>query len=301
MHRRRFLQSASLTAAAVAIAPLNACRNVTHPAYPMGYQLFSVRDVMATDPLATVAALTDMGYRHFEAYGYDAQSDRLYGMAPAELRARLTGLGTRLTSSHFGFADYLHRPDDELRRYTDRCARAAQALGLDYLVWPVMPEADRTPDGYRLLADRLNLIGEQLRGSGTPLAFHNNGGEFADLGDGTSGYDVVLAKADPDLVKLQLDMYWLRHDTSALTPAEVIARAPGRTHLWHVKDMHPVSRDYTELGAGTIDYAALLPSAGESGLVHLYLEQGGNFAQDSVTSARASATHWQSELARRVG
>ena len=30
--------------------------------------------------------------------------------------------------------------------------------------------------------------------------------------------------------------------------------------MWHVKDMHKVSRDYTELGNGTIDYTQIWPT-----------------------------------------
>ena len=303
MTRRAFVQHASIVAGATALAP--ACRRSAAmdpaPRFPMGYQLYSVRDAMAADALGTVRALLDMGYVHFEAYGYDAAADTLYGLAPKRLRRELDALGTAVTSAHFGFADYLHEPADALRRYTDACLSCAEALDLRYLVWPIIRAADRTPEGFRQLARQLNVVGERVRGAGRGFAFHNNGGEFVDLGDGTTGYDIVLAETDPTLVELELDMYWLAHDRAGLTPAELIAREPGRFRLWHVKDMHPVSRDYTELGAGTLDYRSLLPSPERSGLELVYLEQGGNFAVDSMTSAAVNAEHWQRRLARRVG
>ena len=306
MRRRTFL---SLAGAATAYASLAAACERGAREWPVGYQLFSVRDAMASDPLGTLTALRDMGYRHFEGYGYDADADRLYGMPPATLADHLAALGTPMTSAHFGFAAYLDPAaggTDALRRYTDACLGAAEALGLDYLVWPVVPAAYRTADGYARLAESLNVIGEQLAGSGRQLAFHNNGGEFAPLppargGDGArSGYDIVLAGTDPARVRLQLDMYWLAHDDAGLTPAEIVARAPGRVELWHVKDMHPASRDYTELGAGTLDYAALLPDPAASGLRHLYLEQGGNYASDSMASAETNVSHWRNALAGQL-
>ena len=55
--------------------------------------------------------------------------------------------------------------------------------------------------------------------------------------------------------------------------------------MWHVKDMHKVSRNYTELGNGTIDYTKIWPDAAMSGMKHFFVEQGGNFAVDAMTSA----------------
>ena len=51
--------------------------------------------------------------------------------------------------------------------------------------------------------------------------------------------------------------------------------------MWHVKDMHKVSRDYTELGNGSIDYTQIWPDTEFSGMKHFFVEQGGNFSQDS--------------------
>ncbi|NJN37315.1 MAG: hypothetical protein HC794_10070 [Nitrospiraceae bacterium] len=54
--------------------------------------------------------------------------------------------------------------------------------------------------------------------------------------------------------------------------------------MWHVKDMHKVSRDYTELGNGTIDYTTIWPDVALAGMKHFFVEQGGNYAQDSMRS-----------------
>ena len=297
MHRRRFLQQAPLLAAAAAVGP-RALAAGAGRGYPVGYQLFSVRDALDADPLGTLRALVAMGYAHFESYGYDADDDRLYGYAPHELRRHLDELGVGMTSGHFGFADYLDRPDDDLRRYTDRCLACAEALGQRYLVWPKVPEAYRTAEGYGRVASKLTVIARQLAGSGRDVAWHNNGGEFEALDEaGATGYGLVLAQADPALVKLQLDLYWLAHDITDLTPAQLVERNPGRFVMWHVKDMHPESRDYTELGAGTIDYREWAPDPGAAGLEYLYLEQGGNYAEDSLASARVNVDYYRRELA----
>ncbi len=298
MHRRSFLHHSSVLAAGALVAP-NACARTRDTRFAMGYQLFSVRDAMATDALGTLRALIGMGFEHFEAYGYDAAADSLYGLSPKQLKTQLDDMGTRITSAHFGFADYLRASDDELRRYVDACLTTAETIGMSYLVWPIIKPADRTVDGFKQLCAQLNKIGEQVTQGGKTFAFHNNGGEFADLGGGVRGYDIVLAEADPTYVKLELDMYWLAHE-STLTPAQLIAQQPGRFVLWHVKDMEAVTKAYTELGNGTIDYIRLLPDPKVSGLDFVYLEQGGNFADTSMKSAATNARYWQDKLARRI-
>ena len=54
--------------------------------------------------------------------------------------------------------------------------------------------------------------------------------------------------------------------------------------MWHVKDMHKVSRDYTELGNGSIDYTQIWPDTELAGMKHFFVEQGGNFTQRSDAS-----------------
>jgi sugar phosphate isomerase/epimerase len=103
-------------------------------------------------------------------------------------------------------------------------------------------------------------------------------------------YDIILSETDPSLVKLQVDLYWLAHDSAQ--PAHAwFQRAPGRFVMWHVKDMHKVSRDYTELGNGTIDYTRIWPDTTLAGMEHFFVEQGGNFAHDPMRSIADGAAY----------
>jgi hypothetical protein len=69
-----------------------------------------------------------------------------------------------------------------------------------------------------------------------------------------------------------------------------IKRAPCRFMVWHIKDMHKVSRHYTELGNGSIDDRRILPDAAMSGMKHFFVEQAGNFTVDVMTSAAVGAS-----------
>jgi sugar phosphate isomerase/epimerase len=75
-------------------------------------------------------------------------------------------------------------------------------------------------------------------------------------------------------------------------------RAPGRFLMWHVKDMHKTSRDYTELGNGTIDFTKIWPDAELAGLKHFFVEQGGNFTHDPFRSITDSAEYVKRVLLR---
>ncbi|HKH59746.1 MAG TPA: hypothetical protein VKA49_02885 [Flavitalea sp.] len=50
---------------------------------------------------------------------------------------------------------------------------------------------------------------------------------------------------------------------SKLSPAQLIARQPGHFVMWHIKDMDKKTRDYSELGNGSIDFTVILPEASQ--------------------------------------
>jgi len=295
MNRRKFLiQSSLLAAAAASVYP--ACTDLDDSAskFALGYQLYSIRDLMTQDPRDTLTKLRQMGYQHGEVYGFDSVTNKIFGVSPAELKSMFDELGMAATSGHYDFASLLEASDDDMRVYTDKVLACAKTLNSKYLVWPLLREHQRTLEAYGKLVDKLNLIGEHIKGSGIGLAYHNHGYEFQDH-DGTSGYDMIIAETDPKLVKLELDMYWLAYDPQK-TPSQLIVEQPGRYVMWHIKDMHKVSRDYTELGNGSIDYTTYLPDPKKSGLEYFYIEQGGNYTVNSLTSAEVSARYFQEKL-----
>ena len=70
--------------------------------------------------------------------------------------------------------------------------------------------------------------------------------------------------------------------------------------MWHIKDMDKVTRDYTELGNGSIDYLSMLPDPHTSGLVYYYIEQGGNFTVNSMESAATSIAYFKKHLQKQL-
>lgn len=293
MNRRNFIKNAGVLGAAASF-PISSCSMFDKPKYKMGYQLFSIRDEMAKDPIATLKALKLMGYEDFETYGFDPENGTFYGFKSSEFKMILDDLQLSTTSGHYGFSSYLSEPEDDLKRFVEACINGAHALDMKYITWPWIATEQRTIDNFKLMAKKLNLIGAQVTAAGLGFAYHNHDFEFEDH-DGEIGYDIILKETDPSLVKLQMDMYWVMH-SSKLTPKEWVANQPGRFVMWHIKDMDKVTRDYTELGNGSIDYVEILPDPIASGLEFYYIEQGGNFATSSMKSAADSAEYFKKHL-----
>ncbi len=260
----------------------------------MGLQLFSVRDAMERDPLDALNRVAAFGYEDLETYGYDVDKGTYYGYDAREFRIILEDLGLSASSGHYGFSEFLTKPIDELKRYTEQCIVGAKALDKSYITWPWLAPEYRNLEHYKLLAERLNAIGEWVTKAKLGFAYHNHGYEFDDH-DGQNGYDIILRDTDPATVKLQMDLYWVMH-SSKVTPKEWVAKQKGRFVMWHIKDMDKVTRDYTELGNGSIDYLSILPDPQESGLEFYYIEQGGNFKHNSMQSASDSATYFKRHL-----
>ena len=292
MNRRDFIKTGAIGGASLLANPLLNKSSIKN--YKLGYQLFSIRDRMDSNPIATLKKLKSVGYQDFEIYGYDAKQNSIYGFPPHELIKILEDLNLTVSSGHYGFSDYLHKSDSLLEEFVDKCIVAAKELKSKYITWPWLDPAQRTMDNYKIMGGKLNKIGEQVTKAGLGFAYHNHGFEFEDH-NGSSGYQIILNETDPSLVKLQLDMYWVMH-SSNLTPKEIVESQPGRIVMWHIKDMDKVTRDYTELGNGSIDYKKLLPDPANSGLEYYFIEQGGNFSIDSMNSAIQSANYFKENL-----
>ena len=262
--------------------------------YKLGYQLFSINQDMNNDPLGTLVKAKAMGYRDFEIYGFDPDKVTYYKIPADEFKSELDGMGLTVTSGHYGFDPYLEKSDADMERFVDQCIKGAKALKSPYITWPWMDPKRRNMVMYKKLPSILNRIGQQISEAGLKFAYHNHGFEF-ELHHGQMGYDFILNETDPDLVKLQIDMYWVMH-AGTTTPIELVKKHPGRFVMWHIKDMDAMTRDYTELGNGAINYINVLPDTEESGLEYYYIEQGGNFTHSALKSAETSAAYFQKYL-----
>lgn len=285
MTRRTFIQQAGVLAASTGVFPASMQRK----RYKMGLQLYTMRAALRQDVDGSLKRIAGLGYEELETYGFDPQAIRYYGLDAKEFARRLNDLNLTTPTGHYDLNRFVTTSVDDLKGYFDRCIEGAKALGQTYITWPLIDPDSRTLDKFKVVAERLNIIGAQAKKAGLQVAYHNHDFEFIEQ-NGQIGYDIILKETDPSLVKLQIDLYWIAHGSKF--PANYwFKRAPGRFELWHVKDMHKVSRDYTELGNGSIDFTQIWPDAELAGLKHFFVEQGGNFTHDPWQSITDSAAY----------
>ncbi|PZX58074.1 sugar phosphate isomerase/epimerase family protein [Algoriphagus chordae] len=293
LNRRDFIKQTGLALSAASFG-LTSFKNFKPKKYKMGLQLFTIRVPMAEDPRKALKTIAGFGYQDTETYGYDGATQSFYGMPATDFKQVLEDNSLESTSGHYDFIKYFNGSEDELLRYTDQSIEGAHALGQKYITWPWLDPDSRSIEKFKILADKLNLIGERVNKAGLGFAYHNHDFEFIDH-DGEIGYDIIVQNTDPELVKLQIDLYWVAH-SSPRTAHELFLEQPGRFVMWHIKDMDKVSRDYTEMGNGSIDYTKILPDATLSGMEYYYIEQGGNFAQNPIQSVKDSAEYFKKNL-----
>ena len=283
--RRTFLQQSGAFASAALVSPVSQPRQ----RYKLGLQLYTLRAAMRQDVEGTLKRIAAMGYEEVETYGFDPEGIRFYGLEAKAFAQRLRDHNLTTPSGHYDLNRFVASSVDDLKRYVDRCIEGANVIGQAYITWPLIDEGFRTIEKFKVVAERLNVAGAQIKKAGLQLAYHNHDFEFVEQ-NGQIGYDVILKDTDPALVKMQMDLYWIARG-SKLSPNEWFKRQPGRFVMWHVKDIHKTSRDYTEVGNGTIDFTRIWPDASLAGLKHFFVEQGGNFTHDPFRSVADSAEY----------
>jgi hypothetical protein len=185
--RRSFLKSSAMLSAGLLMAPE---LFAAHKKRYVGVQLYTVRDAMAKDPLATLAKVAKVGFNSVEGATYTG-TQKFYGMEPAEFKKVLSDNGLIMPSGHFMLGEGM--PDTTKGTIVNEWQKAvddAAAVGLKYMVCAYLLDSERgTLDHYKETADKLNKAGEIAKKAGIQLCYHNHDFEFASQ-DGKYPYDV---------------------------------------------------------------------------------------------------------------
>jgi sugar phosphate isomerase/epimerase len=272
----------------------------------VGLQLYSVRDSLARDPWGTLARLAEAGFTHLEAANHHARHDPGvgFGVAAPELRSQLASLGLSIVGCHINPLDVAILP-----RALDYQAELGNTqFGCDIEFFPY---GDR--DYVLRRAELFNTVGELARERGMRFYYHNHFQEFQRFGDDYV-YDLMLQNTDPDLVKLELDTYWMYR--GGQDPIAWMEKCADRVILLHQKDFpagapQPLNlfdgvvspteniglavflerkdeRCFTEIGTGVLPIQSILDTAGTlPALDYLILEQD-HTALDDIESVRTS-------------
>ena len=273
--RRNFLFGAAAAMASHRVWALSA-------AMPIGLQLYSVSAELQKDTFGTLKTLRDIGYTRVETSGFA-------GLTAPEFRAQLDRADLTCNSAHMPFG-----PDDPQPLFEQAHAVGAHFVVSSGQLSKKSGRADTTLDEYAAMAERLNVLGKKARQAGLQYAYHNHNFEFRKLEGDHIGYDVILAKTDPELVAFELDWGWAV--AAGASPAAYFIQYPGRFRMLHVKDFEPTAGTSTsldqdkrprgtELGRGHIDYRPILTAAVKAGIHDFYIEQEPPFVEMPALAA----------------
>ena len=295
--RRDFLKMTGVFAAGSLLIPFGCApkkapetvAEVIIPAKPkdIGLQLYTLRNEIQNNGLeATLERVASIGYKWMEPFGYEGR--KFLGKTPQEFSKILSDLGMSMPSVHSVTEVSSAGGKDAIIDQMKTTAEDAITAGSKYLVWAFLKPEDRTGmDDYKRHIETWNKFGEVCKQTGIQFAYHNHDFEFIEY-DGVKPYDVIMKETDADLVKFELDLYWITK--SGNDPVEYFKKDPGRFHLWHVKDMDPTDDFFAPVGQGKMDFKKIFDARETSGLKYFFVEQ--DATREGVSPLDTIAVSW---------
>lgn len=270
--RRKFIKQSGLALGAISFPQiLTSCISPDGKKYDFepGIQLYTIREAMDKNPEDALHKLAKMGYKLVETATYTG-TELFYGLSAGEFSKVLNDNGLRAPSGHYAVGN--KETKGTILGGWEKAIEDADKAGLNYMVCAYLSDDERSSiDAYKKRAEEFNHAGELCKKAGIQFAYHNHAFEFEEL-EGQTPYDILLNETDADLVKMEMDIYWVSR--SGKDPVALIEKDPGRYVLWHVKDMAKTEdKNFTEVGNGVIDWPEIFSHANQSGLQHFFVEQ----------------------------
>jgi len=273
--RRTFLSNLALAAVA-ARTPRVLEGTITSRAAKLdriGMELYTVRSLTAKDLAGTLAQLAKIGYKEVEFAGY-------FNHPAIEIRSMLDQDGLTAPAVHVAITDIENQGDET---FAD-----AKTIGHKWIVVASLPRGQReTSDDWKKVAARFNVAGEKVKAAGFHFAFHNHNDVFKKVGDDLP-IDILMRETDPSLVSYEMDVYWVVNGGG--NPVDLLQRYPGRFTMLHLKDSKgPPAHKMADVGAGTIDFKAILTRAKAAGIENYFVER--DDPSDPMGSAATSFSY----------
>ncbi len=244
---------------------------------PVGLELYSVRQALQKDDVGTLKAVAKMGYESVEFYApYTSWTTE----KAKDIRSLLNSLGMRCLSTHNNAATWTPGA-------IDHAIELNQILGSKLII---MSSAGRVEnlDGWKGVAEKLNVAAAKMKPVGIRAGFHNHRMEFMPI-EGKTPMEVLAAETGKGVV-LQLDVGTCVE--AGVDPVQWINQHPGRFASIHCKDW---SRDTAVgfkalFGEGDAPWKKIFAAAEKVGGVECYLvEQEGSRYSEFETADKCLA------------
>ena len=288
--RRSFLKHSALALAGTTLLSNDLFASYKKKNEIVGIQLYSIRADMQKNPLATLQALSKMGYKHVEHANY--VNRKFYGYAPAEFKKIVSDLGLCVESGHSVMSKKHLTADgtdftDEWKYTVEDSATAGQI----YVISPWM-DAEIRKDHTKLmkLMEVFNKSGELCNKYNMKFGYHNHDFEFSEKLNGETLFDIILTNTDPKLVVQQLDIGNMVN--GGAKAIDILNKYPNRFESMHVKD-EILSKEGNEkyestiLGKGIVNSKEVIDLGRKlGGTTHFIIEQEAYQGMEPLETAK---------------
>jgi sugar phosphate isomerase/epimerase len=159
--------------------------------YPIGLELYSVREALAKDLVGTLREVARIGYEVVEFYAPYFEWTVPYAK---EVRRQMDDLGLRCHSTHNHVEAFA--PGEGI----GKAIELNQVIGARHLILASAGREGRTLDTWKKLCDQLTTAVGQLQPHGLTAGFHNHQTEWAKI-DGDKRIMDAWIKANPGRIK----------------------------------------------------------------------------------------------------
>jgi sugar phosphate isomerase/epimerase len=242
---------------------------------PVGFQVWTVKDMLVKDFPGTLKMMAGLGYQSCEMCsppGYESSGfGPLMELSAREMKQIINDAGLTCISSHYGLG--------ELRDNLDKTIEFAVESGRTQMVlasfW--LP-ADATLSDWQKSAAELNTIGEKTKKAGIQMVFHNHHMEFEKIGD-TLIYDALMNAFDPEVIKMQFQVAVISKGYKA---SDYFKKYPGRFISAHLADWSPATDKQVPIGQGIVDWKEFFATVNTGGVKNIFVEMEMDTFKDSA-------------------
>ena len=243
--------------------------------FPIGVQLYSVRDAMAEDFEGTIKKVKEMGYDGVEFAG-------LFDNSPEKVKAICDENGLVPISAHVSYDEIAADPEKVISDYAK--------IGCKYIAIPYAVEErrpggelfDETVEGIRNFA----AIGKNY---GITMLYHNHDFEFEKL-NGEYLLDLLYKALSADELQTELDTCWVNYGGE--DPAAYLRKYAGRAPVVHIKDFVAKSRGAKVYDLIGIDDGAQELADGEKDFSYMPVGYGVQDMPAIVDACKAAGAEW---------
>ena len=272
--RRKFISESAAIIAAAAYSPSLFSLSSEKKLKKFGFISGIIEKELEGDWKAALKQAASFGYTEIETGNY-------LGRSAEEYLSFLKEIGLRPVAGYINFTD----SESQVLNSIDLTKKLEMKIAVTY--WPWFTGGPFSEDDCKKSTDRLNYLGKLCNENGLEFCWHNHDKEFIPMESGLP-FDFLMNNTDPDLVKCELDIYWVTK--GGADPLLLLRKYKGRYIILHIKDMAPGNtKDFECPGNGIIDFSSIFREADSQGIKHFMVERDN--VPDGIACLKSAAEY----------